>query len=60
MPLSTERDIQIINKFLKKELAGYYFVKGCFTTTKGGSLREAEREVTAERSQGQSGRGLRM
>lgn len=44
MLLSTERDIQVINQN-KKELAGYYFVKECFTKTKGGSLREAEIEV---------------
>lgn len=41
MLLSTEKDIQII-----KKLVGYYFVKGHFTKTKGGSLREAEKEVT--------------
>lgn len=49
MPLSTERDIEIINNNNKKELAGHYFVKRCFTKTKEGSLRKAER-ITSEKS----------
>lgn len=39
-----------IYKVYTKDLTGYYFVKGCFTKTRGGPLGEAEREVKQEKS----------